>query len=426
MSINIKELNKLPDSPGVYFFLGKNKEILYIGKATSLRDRVRSYFASDLLKTRTQLIHNMVQSAATLDYRTTDSVLEALLLEADLIKKFQPPANTDEKDDKSSNCIVITNEDFPQVLTIRQKDLYMKYDEKELKYVFGPYPNGGQLREALKIVRHIFPFRDAKCVPAEDQIKAGKTPRPCFNRQIGLCPGVCTGEVSKKEYAKTVQNLNLFFQGKKKDLIKNLEKQMKEYAKEREFEKASYIRERIYSINHIQDVSLIKKDRKTVRDVQENECFRIEAYDIAHMGGKDTTGVMVVIEDGELSKNEYRKFKIKENKGVNDIASLKEVLRRRFNHPEWPWPNLIVLDGSTAQMNAAEEIVTKSKEAYQGEMPDIALTAVVKNAAHKPERIIGDETLVAEHEREILLANGEAHRFVIAYHKKLRNRSFLG
>jgi len=412
MLISLEKIKKLPDTPGVYFFLGPHKEILYIGKATSLRDRVRSYFSSDLLKTRSPLIHKMVGEASTIDFKTTDSVLEALLLEADLIKKFQPPFNTDEKDDKSSNCVVITNENFPRILIARKKDLYLNFDEKELKYVFGPYPHGLQLKEAIKIIRRIFPYRDSKCTPAEDQIRLGKTPKPCFNRQIGLCPGVCTGEVSKKEYAKTIQNLKFFFEGKKSALLKNLEKQMKEYAKLQEFEKAAGIRQKIYAVNHIQDVSLIRRDRNTAR-VGEN-VFRIEAYDIAHMAGKDTVGVMVVIEDGEPAKAEYRKFKIKENRGVNDIASLKEVLRRRLGHAEWLVPQLVVLDGSTAQLNAGKEI-----------LPDIALVAVVKNAAHKPERLIGDDEMAQKYEREILLANAEAHRFAIAYHKKSRRKSFL-
>ncbi len=424
MSINLKPLKKLPDSPGVYFFLGEKKEILYIGKATSLRDRVRSYFAKDLLNTRSPLIWKMInEEAKSIDFRQTDSVLEALMLEADLIKKFQPKCNTDEKDDKSSNCVVLTNENFPKLLLVRKKDVYTNLDEREIKYVFGPYPHGGQLKEALKIIRKIFPYRDSKCVPAEDQIKTGKTPRPCFNRQIGLCPGICTGEMSKSEYGRVVQHLKFFFEGKKKQLEKQLEKEMKGYAKEQEFEKAAKVRSTIYALNHIQDVSLIKKDRLTTDNQQTT--FRIEAYDIAHMSGKDTTGVMVVVEDGELSKQEYRKFKIKSYKGSNDIAGLKELLMRRMKHSEWRWPNLIVLDGSTAQLNAAEEIINKAKEGWEGEIPDIKFVAVVKNAAHRPERMIGDEEVVKKYEREILLANSEAHRFVIAYHKKLRNKSFL-
>jgi len=265
----------------------------------------------------------------------------------------------------------------------------------------------------MKIIRRIFPYRDQKCKPLQG--------KPCFNRQIGLCPGVCTGEITSTEYAKTIWNLKLFFEGKKSKLIKTLEKDMKGLAKSQEFEKAAKIRQTIYALNHIQDVSLIKREPQfpkrgfgEFKTPFQETVFRIEAYDIAHLSGKDTTGVMVVVEDGEMNKAEYRKFKIKGNQGVNDVAALKEVLRRRFNHPEWRNPNLIVLDGSTAQLNAAKEIVK-----------DIKLVAVVKNAAHKPERILGDEDIIRSHQKSILLSNSEAHRFVIAYHKKLRGKSFI-
>ncbi len=405
MAINLAKLKKLPEHPGVYFFLGKRKKILYIGKATSLRDRVRSYFSNDLLKTRSPLIAKMVEEAVTIDYKTTDSVLEALMLEADLIKKFQPYYNTEEKDDKSNNCVVITDEDFPQVLVIRKKDVKTEY--------FGPYPHGMQLKEALKIIRKIFPYRDAKCIPAEDQIKRGKTPRACFNRQIGLCPGVCTGEVSKKEYAKTVRNLKLFFEGKKSALLKNLQKQMREYAKSKEFEKAGEVKNKIFAINHIQDISLIKNNRNE-ETISSEKTFRVESYDIAHLAGKEMVGAMIVLENGQPNKADYRKFRIRDVKTVNDVASLAEVLRRRINHSEWKMPDLVVLDGSTAQLNIAKKII-----------PNIPLVAVVKNESHKPERIIGDMEMAISHEKEILLANAEVHRFVSAFHRRLRSKNWL-
>ena len=158
---------KLPDTPGVYFFK-KGREILYIGKATSLRDRVRSYFSRDLVETRGMLLVDMVAKASVIDFIQTDSVVEALLLEAELIRKHRPYYNTKEKDDKSYNCVVITKEDFPRVLILRKKDLdsNLNAERYTLNAVFGPFPNGTQLREALKIIRRIFPFRDAKCNPS--------------------------------------------------------------------------------------------------------------------------------------------------------------------------------------------------------------------------------------------------------------------
>ena len=192
----------LPDNPGVYIFRGSKREILYIGKAASLRDRVRSYFASDISETRSSAIAQMAELAASLTWTETDSVLEALILEANLIKQHQPPYNIREKDNKSFNYLVITKGDFPRVLIVRGRELFQDWKDSDIKKLFGPFPQGSSLKDALKIVRKIFPFRDA-CTP-----NAGK---PCFNRQIGLCPGVCSGEINKEEYARQIAHISTLF-----------------------------------------------------------------------------------------------------------------------------------------------------------------------------------------------------------------------
>ncbi len=399
----LKQFN-LPDKPGVYFFKhGKN--ILYVGKATSLKDRVRSYFNVDLNITRGLGIVQMVELADSISFIETDSVLEALILEAAQIKKHRPKYNVKEKDDKSFNFVVITKEAFPRVLLVRGKQL--REDEelaKQIKFQFGPFPQGSELKEALKIIRKIFPFRD-KCLP-----KVGK---PCFNAQIGLCPGVCSGAVSELNYAQTIKNLKRLFEGKKKDIIKDLEKQMKVLAGKQEFEKAGEIKKKIFTLGHIQDISLIK-----YRDNRERiGAFRIEAYDIAHLAGKDTVGVMAVVLDGEMDKSSYRKFTIKgRGKDVaNDIENLKEILSRRFNHDEWTLPQIIVLDGGKAQLKAGQNILTTLGL-------DIAAVSVVKDEFHRAREILGDKKIIREHEREIILANSEAHRFAIHFHRQIRGR----
>lgn len=411
---------KLPDTPGVYFFVDSNKKILYIGKATSLRDRVRSYFLNDLIETRGRLIVDMVALAHDVQHTQTDSVLEALMLEANLIRTHLPKYNTKEKDNKSYNYVVVSKERFPKISVMRGRTLLVNNTEHSTYY--GPFPHGAQLREAMKIIRRIFPYRDTKCVPAEDQIKTGRTPRPCFNRQIGLCPGVCTGEISKEEYGMVVKNLKLFFEGKKKAVIKNLEQQMADFARRQEFEKAGGVRQTIFALNHIHDIALLKKTNKIdesaggiVQDSAKHGVFRIEAYDVAHSSGTNVVGVMTVIEDGELAKSEYRKFKIKLNPGVNDTGALKEILRRRLGHAEWPLPNLIVLDGAQAQINVATEVLKERGF-------NIELVSVVKDERHKPREVIGKQSTISVRGREILLANHEAHRFAITYHRLKRDR----
>ncbi len=397
-----KKMKRIPDGPGVYFFLGKNKKVLYIGKATSLRDRVRSYFSQDLPSMRSGLIVDMVNKAQSIDWRQTDSVLEALLLEAALIKSHKPFHNTDLKDDKSYNYVLLTQEDFPQVLVVRGKNLP---DAPKHKKIFGPFPHGMQLREAMKLIRRIFPYRDEKCKPNQG--------RPCFNRQIGLCLGVCTGEISKKEYARTVRHIALLFEGKKKQLMVALNKEMRAAAKDEEFEQAKEMQRQLYALQHIQDVSLIKDEYRSAHPAG---TLRIEAYDIAHLRGSAAVGVMVVVEEGSAAKHEYRKFKIKSAKGGDDAGALKEVLSRRLGHDEWPLPRLIVVDGAVAQMNAARSVLAQYGMA-------IPVVGVVKDEKHRPRRIDGDRELIAERERDILLANAEAHRFAIGYHRKTSRKN---
>lgn len=378
----------LPDNPGVYYFK-KGTNILYIGRATSLKDRVKSYFKDDLIHTRGALLVDMVTHAERVEFTETDSVLEAVILEANEIKKYLPYFNTKEKDNKSFYCIVITDEEFPRILLVRERNLESNY-----KYVFGPYPNGGVVKNALKIIRKIFPFRDT--------CKIGKL---CFNAQIGLCPGVCGGKMTKQEYAKTIKKITLFLEGKKDTLIQELEKEMNAYAKEMAFEKAEETKRTLYALTHVHDMSLIREE-----DEVEKTGFRIEAYDVAHLSGKNTAGVMVVAYDTTMERSAYRKFKIQHEKGAHETASLSEILKRRFNHPEWPKPDLIVVDGNEVQRKAAQNLT------------DIPVVSVVKNEKHKPKAILGDAEIILKHQKTILLANSEAHRFSIAYHRLLRSR----
>ena len=405
MERNNTALQKLPDTPGVYFFLGKRKEILYIGKATSLRSRVRSYFASDIAEKRSQLIADMILEAKNIDWTETDSVFEALILEANLIRTHKPRFNTRSKDDKSFNHLVITDEEFPRVLVVRAKDLTEKFEPNELKYVFGPFTSAGLLKEALKIVRKIFKYYDTKKPLKEISSKMGRG-KVDFNRQIGLYPN----EDNKDAYLKTIRHIRLLFEGKKKTLIKELERDMKALAKNEKFEEAETAKRKIFALQHIQDIALIKEESREYRD---DRRARIEAYDVAHTSGKDMVGVMTVVEGGEVQKNEYRKFKITSVDRSNDPAALKEILDRRLGHSEWPMPQIIVVDGSTAQKNAAESVLKK----YGVLIPVIG---VVKDEKHRPKRIIGPRKLRDEFENDILLANAEAHRFAIQYHRKKR------
>lgn len=413
---DLKKL-KLPESPGVYFFVHRNskakKEILYIGKATSLKDRVKSYFSNDVIKTRGSRIIDMVTKSTTVEFQKTDSVLEALILESSLIKKFEPKYNIKEKDNKSYNHIIITDEKIPRVLIVRGKDLRDSDTLPKIKNQFGPFPNSSQLKEALKIIRKIFPFFDAN-KPIEN-FKKSDQKRYRLNYQIGLYPNIETKE-DLKGYKKNIKNLKLFFEGKKNKIVTDLQKEMKEASKKLEFERAAKINKTIFAINHINDVSLLTAEENKNPDAITNT-YRIESYDIAHLAGSNSVAVMTVMENGKLKKSDYRKFILKQTKKGDDYGGLEEVLKRRLNHPEWTYPDLIVVDGGKAQKKIAEKILKNEK------IPVIIpVISVVKDEKHRPREILGQAELIKNKEKDILLINNETHRFAITFHRLKRNR----
>ncbi|ETB63626.1 TPA: hypothetical protein DIC38_03500 [Candidatus Nomurabacteria bacterium] len=408
----LRKLN-IPKGPGVYFFMKKGS-ILYIGKATSLKDRTKSYFSSNIINSRGPLIIQMVNEADNIKWQETDSVLEALILEASLIKKYQPKYNTKEKDNKSFNYVCITKPTpgvLAKVLVVRKRNLkrplpnlpFTKGEEKgggPYSAIYGPFPNGNLLKEAMKIVRRIFSYID------QDSIKKQNKE---FYDQLKLNPK------DLNEYKNNIKNIQLFFEGKKKNIISNLKKEMMSFAKDKEFEKANEIKKRIFALTHINDISLIKGEISE-RFISE---YRMEAYDVAHMSGKNMVGVMTVVEDGEIKKSEYKKFIIKSQTGTNDTGALEEILSRRLRHTEWGIPDLIIVDGGKAQINVAKRVINK----YQ--FLDINIVSVLKDDKHKAKEILGDKNIINKNEKYILLANSEAHRFAITFHKKRRNKDFI-
>jgi excinuclease UvrABC nuclease subunit len=407
---------ELPDYPGVYLFTqgkGKSKKVLYVGKATSLRDRVRSYFDDDLIATRGPRIVDMITKSDGLMHETTPTILESLVREAALIREYDPPANTMGKDGKSFLYAIITDEEIPRVLAIRGKDI--DFENKRtgnVRYsaVHGPFPSGYQLREAMRLIRRIFPFFDTpKPLNIESKHQSAKIE---FNRQIGQYPR----NMDRKEYLRSIRNVSWFLSGHVKKLRTTLTAEMKEAAKQ------------IFALDHVQDVSLIKEERdKGV------EAPRIEAYDTAHLSGKNAIGVMTVVENGVPVKQDYRTFRIRgymqKGNGVkgekvvsrdsqrmnDDIASLKEILSRRLGHPEWPMPRAFVIDGGKTHKKAAESVLA---EVGVG----ISVVAVVKDEKHRPREVLG-ALRAGISEADAVLANSEAHRFSLAKHRAARNKS---
>ena len=400
----------LPDVPGVYIFKDYQKRPLYIGRATSLKDRVKSYFSNDLISTRGPRIVDMVTKAVSLDYETTDSVLEAIILESALIKKYQPLYNVDERDDKSSYYVVITDDTWPRVFLARARDLDQQLKNKTLEYaikeLFGPYPSSGLIKEALKIVRKMFPFKDKKSFDARHD---------AFYQALGRSPKESDLN-ARRRYTRTIDNLILFFEGKKDVLRARIEKDMKQAAREMRFEEAGQAKRLLYALDHINDMSLIKADTTSV-GIDSSKQYRIEAYDIAHLSGKNVVGAFTVSLNGELMSNEYRKFII--SKQVNDdLAGLEEILNRRLNHTEWAYPDLIVVDGNSTHIKRAEEVLSARRIG-------IPVVAVTKDEHHKASELVGSENIIATHKKDIIALNAETHRYVIRFHRNRRNKSLL-
>jgi len=410
----LKKAN-LPDTPGVYTFRDDKKRPLYIGRATSLRSRVRSYFSADLIATRGPRIVDMVVKARTVTWQETDSVLEAILLEAELIKRYQPYYNVDERDDKSSNYIIITEEPWPRVFLARARDLDHMSKARALpykiKHKFGPYPESGLIKEALKILRRLFPFRDKKALDPRHE---------AFYRAIGQSPVGGPGSIGsiddgpRQAYLRTIRRLSLFFQGRKGVLEAQLKRDMKAAAKDLRFEEADQAKRLLHALGHINDIALIKRD--VAAGFDRARTFRMEAYDIAHLGGMETVGVMVVSQNGELAPDEYRKFKVSRDQN-DDIAGLTEILSRRLNHPEWPLPDLIVVDGSKVQASHAEGVLASRRMS-------IPVVAVTKDDRHRADKLVGSPDIVKRYSTEIIAVNAEAHRFAIRYHRHRREGTF--
>lgn len=405
---------ELPDCPGVYLFTegkGRSKKILYVGKATSLRDRVRSYFDIELIATRGPRIVDMVTKSDGVMFEATPTVLEALVREAALIREHLPPANSMGKDDKTFLYAVITDEEIPRVLAIRGAELDMKAKKVlltglKLKSIHGPFPSGYQLREGLKLIRRIFPFYDTqKPVGEGNKHLQAKVE---FNRQVGLYPK----DMARSEYMRSIRNVSLFLSGRVKALRAQLTRDMHAFAKKEQFEEAAQVRRQLFALDHIQDVSLIKEDRG------DDQGPRIEAYDTAHLSGTNAIGVMTVIENGSPVKKDYRTFKIKGTGGKSlndDIASLKEILSRRLGHSEWPLPKAFVVDGGKTHKKAAEDLL---KEVGIG----LPVVAVVKDEKHRPREVLGG-LRAGVSDADAVLANAEAHRFSLSNHRKARTRA---
>jgi excinuclease ABC subunit C len=400
--------NELPDEPGVYLMKDAKGSVIYVGKATSLKRRVTSYFQ----KAHDARIEEMVSKIRKIDYIVKPTVIEALILEANLIKYHWPPYNVREKDNKSFLYLVITKEEYPRPLLIRGTELE-EGDAKKYKAVFGPYTSPRSLRAALDLVRKVFSW--SSCTPGMK--------RPCFYYHLKLCPGVCIGVADKKAYQRTMRNLIRFFEGKKDGILRDFRRQMKAASASRHFEEAAALRNKIFFLEHIQDVAILKREDDHVDKMKEGEALvnlfgRIEGYDISTIQGTSTVASMVVFENGAPAKAEYRKFRIKSVVGTDDFAAMREVLTRRFRN-SWRKPDLVLVDGGIGQVHVAVSVL---HELDLG----IPVIGIAKGPERKRDDLVCDSRhmdlckLCEQYKPLLVHVRDEAHRFAVTYHRQVR------
>ncbi len=395
-----EKLSLLPNTFGVYAF--KNKHLLYIGKASDIKKRAKSHFQQPSY--RDNLFISKVEE---IGYIETDSEIEALILEAELINKYQPKYNVLWKDDKNYFYVRISKDNLPVVSITHQKN-------KKGEYI-GPFIEGKPLKKSLKTLRKIFPYYSKKNHP----------PKPCSFCHLNLCPGP---NPDIKEYKKNIKNLKDFLRGKKKAVIKNLKKEMEEASQKENYEKAAETRDKIEALERVISHAKVirpkreieyKKIEKELKKIFKKKIKKVEAYDISNIQGQKATGSMIVFIKGKPSKNLYRRFKIKAEGKPNDTAMIKEMLKRRFKHKEWGYPDLILIDGGKGQLNAALSETPKK----------IPVSALAKKEnklfiENKKEPLLLKD-LPKELSNMILYLRDEAHRFAITYHRKLRKIDFV-
>ncbi|HXE10331.1 MAG TPA: excinuclease ABC subunit UvrC [Verrucomicrobiae bacterium] len=432
-----KKLKELPKDPGVYFHKDAKGEIIYVGKAASLRNRVRQYFQAS--RGRDPKTEALVQEIADIDWMTVGSELEALFLEAEMIRRYMPRYNIMLRDDKALSYIRIDyDSDYPTVTTTRRPlDDGARY--------FGPYTSTYAVRQSLKLLRRAFPFATRR-IPGQK--------RATLHYHLGLDPGLEEGKTTLETYRANLRKLMAIIQGRRKTIDKELERDMNRAAKQKDFETAARIRNQLFALRGL-NRHVIFSDKEFLdisKDHALNEMVnmlsiadfprRIEGYDISHMQGSDVVASMVVFTNGVSNKAEYRKFKTKKNHN-DDFYNMHETLTRRLserNRKAWGLPDLVLIDGGKGQLDAA---IRARDEQDCGRIPFIGLAKREEQIViHKAKSGVSLNAEVLQslggfmsESQDFILVNlphntnlvkllqrirDESHRFAVSYHSVLK------
>ncbi len=440
----------IPTNPGVYVFR-RGTTILYIGKAGNLRKRVSSYFRTNV----SEKVRQLRTEATTLELISLQSEIEALIKEAELIKRHVPKFNVLMRDDKNYAFVAITDETFPKIFITHQPGTETQKPHKthQPKIAFvGPFTSSTSLKITLKLLRKLFPY----CTCFTPHV------RRCLNAQLGLCPGYCCLkqnppnpasrdgrreafspkhiESLTKEYKNHIDAIIGILTGKRQHITKDLKKRMKAAISSENFELAASLRDQTQGIEdvirhrmHLTDTGTKKKNYSANWHHSEKNIImalgiekpisRVEGYDISHVSGAATTASMVVFINGAPSRDDYRMFKIKTVLGISDVDALREVIHRRLTHPEWRFPDLMVIDGGKPQLNAVMSVIVKEAPQLARRVLSLAKREEELYSPYKTHTVRLD-SLPANTGFFFQRIRDESHRFAKRYHHKLREISY--
>ena len=407
-----QRISQLPNGPGVYLFKDRQRIPVYIGKALSIKKRVISHFR--FFGETFSKEGRMLSEVQWIDFIETSTEAEALLLESSLVKENQPKYNQELKDDKSYPFLKITQEEFPRLLVVRER----KPDGG--KY-FGPYTNQRHLRQAVSMLRRIFPLRTCNPIPK----------KVCLMYHLDQCHGPCVGEINAEAYEDIVRELQFFLEGRREVLVKTLLKRMKEHSSKREYEEANRLWLEVKALSAAPNpVRTARMDKNLLESLQQTLRLsrlpvRIEGFDISNISGKEAVGSLVVFFDAKPLRSAYRKFRIKTVQGIDDYEMMREVIRRRYRRlldEKEALPDLVVIDGGRGHLGAAKGELDKLN------LMELPIISIAKQHEYlfSPDR---EKPYVLPQSSPILQLiqrlRNEAHRFAITYHRKLHKKEMI-
>ncbi len=424
-----EKVRTFPTTPGVYLMKDALARVIYVGKAVNLRSRVGNYFTTAAATDRRTA--ELVTEIADVDYLETDNEVDALLLEARLIKDIQPRFNQELKDDKTFPYLeIVTGEDFPRIEFTR------KPRSKGAK-LYGPFASAKQLRGAIAVLQKIFKFRTC-ALDIVDGEEKWRWFRPCLLASIRQCTAPCNLRISREEYRDDIRRLRMFLDGKKDKLLEELRTEMQAASKELNFEKAARLRDEIQALenlnlrgnleDHVQPEVFYIDPKRGMSGLKKIFNLpmaprRIEGVDIAHLQGGETVASVVQFIDGLPFKHGYKRYKIRTVDGVDDFAAMREVVSRRFRRLQQEgesFPDVLLIDGGKGQLHAAQEALLAI---------GVAPPLVISLAKREEEIYVPGEAeprRLSRHSYALRLlqyVRDEAHRFAQRYHHLLRRKS---